>query len=210
MNVGNALSAETKKTAESSACFVLLDDDDEDDDDANDCSTCHVPKRPRQANDKESSILYLPRIEDMNMIKSEKVFQEQEDNDGECGDILKKPAPAARSTTANCRFWRVETDAAVFSLDRSVGCSFVVHGNPLAWQRTKRSKSGHEYNPSEMNQRVFRSVVQEIMMAADTIKGSSASRPFFRADQSLSMSLIFRMKRPLSHFVARNREESNA
>lgn len=84
---------------------------------------------------------------------------------------------------------------------------FKVRGNPRTLQR-HRSGNGHMYNPSLKYQRSFRKNVEGLLFPEESHKnlpGDSRPKqdqtPLFGSHEHLAMVIIFRMKRPNSHFV---------
>ncbi|KAG7338086.1 major facilitator superfamily MFS_1 protein [Nitzschia inconspicua] len=84
---------------------------------------------------------------------------------------------------------------------------FTVRGNPRPLRRHRTSR-GHVYNPSLKYQKSFRDVVEQVIIRNLSIEqdGKNEERvanktPIFAAEEQLIMTLVFRMKRPKSHFV---------
>jgi len=95
---------------------------------------------------------------------------------------------------------------------------FKVRGNPRPLSRHRSGRSGFLYNPSAKFQHSFRGVVREMLfprtdaddgvdsMSATTgTKTAALQQPVFAAHHSLAMSIVFRLKRPMSDFKARRR-----
>jgi Holliday junction resolvase RusA-like endonuclease len=81
---------------------------------------------------------------------------------------------------------------------------FKVRGNPRPLRRHRTSR-GHMYNPSLKYQNSFQDVVEKLLFSR---KGETSidqafplAAPIFSAEESLVMTIIFRMKRPKNHFV---------
>lgn len=74
---------------------------------------------------------------------------------------------------------------------------FWVGGNPRSLQRHRTSR-GFMYNPSAPAQRSFRTVIGQLL---DTEVHVDDLDPLF-GDALLSMTIVFRLKRPLKHFSA--------
>lgn len=109
-------------------------------------------------------------------------------------------------------FWTNTTDSLVYNDDGHVKIvQFTVQGNPspLARHRTFR---GFIFNPSAKKQQQFASVVLNMLPSSCFLKSTSfldsASRschnviPIFKEDETISVKLLCRMKRPKNHFVA--------
>ena len=96
---------------------------------------------------------------------------------------------------------------------------FKIRGNPRPLQRHRTSR-GFMYNPSLKYQTSFERVVKEDLLMNrddtndddDTLDGSTdrtprlptsslVSYPVFGPDEYLAMKLVFKMKRPMSHFI---------
>lgn len=116
-------------------------------------------------------------------------------------------------------------DGSITTLDVSDGATgplqlrFTVRGNPLPLRRHRTSR-GFVYNPSARAQQSFRESVENIVfplvfddwegVAApkdDDIVGNYSSQselrsPLWGPEQPLAVAIVFRMKRPKSHFIA--------
>jgi Holliday junction resolvase RusA-like endonuclease len=132
----------------------------------------------------------------LNSLKSD---EEGQEGSNVAGRTRRKCA----STSGRTPFWRDVSGQDSFLVDTPRRCSFIVQGNPLPLQRIKRSKYGNAYNPSGPSQRSFQAVVRDILHA----KGNrtSMATPLFANEESLIVTIVFRMRRPLSHFVNRTR-----
>jgi Holliday junction resolvase RusA-like endonuclease len=71
---------------------------------------------------------------------------------------------------------------------------FKVRGHPRPLTR-HRTSFGRVYNPSEKLQESFRQVVRELIFSKGDIQA-----PIFDDDESLVMTIVFRLKRPKKHF----------
>jgi Endodeoxyribonuclease RusA len=88
---------------------------------------------------------------------------------------------------------------------------FTVRGNPLPLRRHRTSR-GFVYNPSAGAQQSFRETVEELVFphrrhckVSDTPSEYSSSEPrtpLWGPEQTLAVTIVFRMKRPNIHFVA--------
>lgn len=76
---------------------------------------------------------------------------------------------------------------------------FTVRGKPVPLRRHRTSK-GFMYNPSAAAQSSFRQVVQDIVWPTDS-KGKVLTTPLFSEDKYIAMTILFRLRRPKSHFV---------
>ena len=83
------------------------------------------------------------------------------------------------------------------TLIRPSSLRFKICGNPRPLQRHRTSRF-RTYNPSEKYQKVFQDAFHELVAGFDT---QGFNYPFFEEDEYLAMTIIFRMKRPKSHFV---------
>ena len=120
-------------------------------------------------------------------------------------------------------YWRVDTDEFAFTDDvdengeRSSGTTsstkkllkFTVRGKPVPLRRHRTSR-GFMYNPSAKMQMEFRQVVSDMIYPTvppssveEYIESSSAQQPepIFKEDEYLAVTLLFRLKRPKSHFI---------
>lgn len=79
---------------------------------------------------------------------------------------------------------------------------FTVRGNPRPLQRHRTSR-GFVYNPSADAQRSFRSKVTDLIYGINCSAPQSPKYPLpLFGESTLSMTIIFRLKRPKSHYVA--------
>lgn len=78
-------------------------------------------------------------------------------------------------------------------------CQFTVPGDPSPQSRYAIGKGGNKYDPSKAKKLQFRSAAQNSLSLIESDKA------MFGRDVVLSMSVVFRMRRPDSHFVGRNR-----
>ncbi len=76
---------------------------------------------------------------------------------------------------------------------------FKVRGNPKPLVRHRTAK-GHMYSPSAVYRDAFRDELIKIIALQDILES-----PLFQNDDSLSVSVVLRMKRPTNHFVASKR-----
>ena len=115
-------------------------------------------------------------------------------------------------------YWRVDTDEFAFTHDvdengeRSSNkklLKFTVRGKPVPLRRHRTSR-GFVYNPSAKMQMEFRQVVSDMIYPTvppssveEYIESSSAQQPepIFKEDEYLAVTLLFRLKRPKSHFI---------
>ena len=122
-------------------------------------------------------------------------------------------------------YWRVDSDEFVFSDDESdenenessgssgSGSSkkmlkFTVRGKPVPLRRHRTSR-GFMYNPSAKMQMEFRQVVSDMIFPSVTPSSveeyieatTSQPEPIFKEEEYLAVTLLFRLKRPKSHFV---------
>lgn len=74
---------------------------------------------------------------------------------------------------------------------------FKICGNPRPLQR-HRSSRWRTYNPSVKYQKSFQDSFKQLV---SNYRGESVDYPLFDANEFLVMTIIFRMKRPKSHFV---------
>ena len=120
-------------------------------------------------------------------------------------------------------YWRVDGDEFVFSDEAGVNenehesggsgsskkiLKFTVRGKPMPLKRHRTSR-GFMYNPSAKMQMEFRQVVSDMVFPSVTsssveeyIEATTAQpEPIFKEDEYLAVTLLFRLKRPKSHFV---------
>lgn len=119
-------------------------------------------------------------------------------------------------------YWRVDSDDFVFSdksdenenehesgsSSRGKMLKFTVRGKPVPLRRHRTSR-GFMYNPSAKMQMEFRQVVSDMLFPSVTPSSveeyieatTSQPEPIFREDEYLAVTLLFRLKRPKSHFV---------
>ena len=78
--------------------------------------------------------------------------------------------------------------------------NFTVKGEPSSQLRYNRGKAGNAYDPSKKAKLEFRSQVVNMLGLSDN------TRPLYRKGVFLSITVIFRMRRPNNHFVGGKRE----
>ncbi|CAB9499013.1 expressed unknown protein [Seminavis robusta] len=100
---------------------------------------------------------------------------------------------------AEVMHWSVDSDVATLHLDEPRNVHFVVHGNPLPLRR-HRTARGFMYNPSAKSQESFRNVTLHILNTTMDVPTANPTTPLFPAETPVIMSILFRMKRPKSHF----------
>lgn len=94
----------------------------------------------------------------------------------------------------------IADDGAIIPFRSLTACQFEVPGNPKPQARLGRSASGNIYDPCKPQKREFQAIArQEVSFNDDT------PRPLYQ-NMYLRMTVNFRMQRPLSHFVGRNRD----
>mmetsp|Transcript_6288 Transcript_6288/g.13494 ORF Transcript_6288/g.13494 Transcript_6288/m.13494 type:complete len:288 (+) Transcript_6288:60-923(+) len=93
--------------------------------------------------------------------------------------------------------YQKEDEKDEFTPKRISNLHFKVRGHPRPLQRHRTSR-GHMYNPSIKYQRSFLDAFESLRLNTD---GQNIDSPFFGATEYLAMTIIFRMKRPKSHFV---------
>ena len=119
-------------------------------------------------------------------------------------------------------YWRVDSDEFAFSDDESGEdenessgsgsgkkmLKFTVRGKPVPLRRHRTSR-GFMYNPSAKMQMEFRQVVSDMIFPSVTPSSveeyieatTSQPEPIFKEEEYLAVTLLFRLKRPKSHFV---------
>ena len=110
-------------------------------------------------------------------------------------------------------YWRVDSDEFVFTNEHECSGSkktlkFTVRGQPVPLRRHRTSR-GFMYNPSAKMQMEFRQVVSDMIFPSVTPSSveeyieatTSQPEPIFKEDEYLAVTLLFRLKRPKSHFV---------
>jgi Holliday junction resolvase RusA-like endonuclease len=85
------------------------------------------------------------------------------------------------------------------------GIRFKVRGNPRPLVR-HRSARGFIYNPSSGNQDLFRNIVMELFTKSGEGSEIEPTIPIFSSEVALALTVVFRMRRPNTHFVASKRE----
>ena len=93
---------------------------------------------------------------------------------------------------------------------KAMSLALTIRGNPLPLRRHRTSR-GFVYNPSANAQSSFRNATSVLVFGvpadeAIMTKDSSCAPPLFSSEAFLSVTLILRLKRPLSHFRASKRE----
>jgi hypothetical protein len=137
----------------------------------------------------------------------------------------KKRKARKASTDVSPKHWRLDTDELIFhgrpspdseatemtattATDRSnVRLRFTVRGNPLPLRRHRTSR-GFVYNPSAPAQASFRQIVQSVVFPNrnpndddDNDGDGDAPQPLFPEEYTLAMTIVFRTKRPMNHFI---------
>jgi hypothetical protein len=125
-------------------------------------------------------------------------------------------ANTAPSTTLSSSHDSVDTNLATTPPPTPAAASwsllqFTVRGNPVSLQRHRSTNNGRfSYNPSAPAQEAFRNVVQDILLTKSSTAinsdGSTANGRLLQPeDAALAITLIFRRKRPLHHFMSSKR-----
>jgi hypothetical protein len=131
----------------------------------------------------------------------------------------KKATSKKRKKDASPKHWLLDTDDFIFhgksSSDSTttseatiadssnVLLRFTVRGNPLPLRRHRTSR-GFVYNPSAPAQASFRKIVQSVVFPDhDYIIDSDGDglEPIFSEGYTLAMTIVFRTKRPMNHFI---------
>jgi Holliday junction resolvase RusA-like endonuclease len=120
-------------------------------------------------------------------------------------------------------YWRVDSDEFVLhdetgekhenessssSTSSKKLLKFTVRGKPVPLRRHRTSR-GFMYNPSAKMQMEFRQVVSDMIYPSEMPSSieeyiqstTSEPEPIFKEDEYLAVTLLFRLKRPKSHFV---------
>lgn len=119
------------------------------------------------------------------------------------GGTTKKKKKARRKKKVEISYWLDESDALELEFESANSNStqgasklrFKVRGNPRPLRR-HRTSFGRMYNPSEGLQNSFRDVVRRLIFS-----GSDLEEPLFGGDETLVMTIIFRLKRPKKDFI---------
>lgn len=90
-----------------------------------------------------------------------------------------------------------ESVVAVWS---STGCTFTVPGNPSPQRRYDIGRNGRPFDPSKTKKSAFRAVVKDALDIKD------GQQPLYSKNTLLSITVMFRMRRPDDHFVSKNRQ----
>jgi len=78
---------------------------------------------------------------------------------------------------------------------------FTVRGNPLPLRRHRTSR-GFVYNPSAAAQKSFREAVEQILANRIDYGSAPGNTPIWKSEHTLTVAIVFRMKRPKLHFIA--------
>lgn len=134
----------------------------------------------------------------------------------DAADAVQKPHKRRRMQPSSVQptteeFWFDQNDECMFisgdsSNFKSKSVKFIIRGKPLPLIR-HRSSRGFTYNPSSAAQAKFRDSLLQIMpqkhhpkIIDDCVSGD-APITFFSDSDFLEVSIVFRLKRPKSHFV---------
>jgi Holliday junction resolvase RusA-like endonuclease len=121
----------------------------------------------------------------------------------------KKAASKKRKKDVAPKHWLLDTDDFIFhgksstetiSDSSNVLLRFTVRGNPLPLRRHRTSR-GFVYNPSAPAQASFRQIVQSVVFPDHNPDDNSEIQPVFSEDYTLAMTIVFRTKRPMHHFI---------
>jgi hypothetical protein len=124
----------------------------------------------------------------------------------------KKAVSKKRKKDVAPKHWLLDTDDFIFhgksstetiSDSSNVLLRFTVRGNPLPLRRHRTSR-GFVYNPSAPAQASFRKIVQSVVFPDhDYIIDSDGDglEPIFSEGYTLAMTIVFRTKRPMNHFI---------
>ena len=112
-------------------------------------------------------------------------------------------------------FQKDREDGLISGAIKAVSLAFTIRGNPLPLRRHRTSR-GFMYNPSAKAQLSFRNETSVLLYGLDspsddksantTQISSPLDRPLFSSNIPLSVTLILRLRRPLSHFRSSKRE----
>ncbi len=107
----------------------------------------------------------------------------------------------------------VNENATLSGLNRNKSIKFTIRGNPRPLVRHRTSR-GFMYNPSQKAQESFRDsllrllprkyhpiIIDDVSTDNTDVEAPVIPTVFFSQDEFLEMSVKFRIKRPLSHFV---------
>jgi hypothetical protein len=111
------------------------------------------------------------------------------------------------SKNVSPKHWLLDTDDFIFHGKSSPDSTttskkwlrFTVRGNPLPLRRHRTSR-GFVYNPSAPAQASFRQIVQSAVFP-DHYGDDDALQPIFPEEYTLAMTIVFRTKRPMNHFI---------
>jgi Holliday junction resolvase RusA-like endonuclease len=121
----------------------------------------------------------------------------------------KKAASKKRKKDVAPKHWLLETDDFIFhgksspeiiSDSSNVLLRFTVRGNPLPLRRHRTSR-GFVYNPSAPAQASFRQIVQSVVFPDHNPDDNNELEPVFSEGYTLAMTIVFRTKRPMHHFI---------
>jgi hypothetical protein len=113
------------------------------------------------------------------------------------------------SKNVSPKHWLLDTDDFIFdgksspeaiSDSSNVLLRFTVRGNPLPLRRHRTSR-GFVYNPSAPAQASFRQIVQSVVFPDHDPDDDNALLPIFSEEYTLAMTIVFRTKRPMHHFI---------
>jgi Holliday junction resolvase RusA-like endonuclease len=90
----------------------------------------------------------------------------------------------------------------VIAVWSSYDCKFSVKGNPKTQLRYNIGRGGNSFDPSKKDKLAFRSKVEEML----SLHGNQL--PHFPSSIILSITVIFRIRRPNNHFVGNKRESA--
>lgn len=91
-------------------------------------------------------------------------------------------------------------DDSIIDVWSSSACTFTVEGNPSPQRRYDIGWTGKAFDPSKKKKLTFRSNIKVKLSLSDD------QQPLFPKHTFLSMTVLFRMRRPNNHFVGNKRE----
>jgi Holliday junction resolvase RusA-like endonuclease len=121
----------------------------------------------------------------------------------------KKATSKKRKKDVAPKHWLLDTDDFIFhgksspekgSDSSNVLLRFTVRGNPLPLRRHRTSR-GFVYNPSAPAQASFRQIVQSVVFPDLDPDDDNELQPVFAEEYTLAMTIVFRTKRPMHHFI---------
>jgi Holliday junction resolvase RusA-like endonuclease len=117
------------------------------------------------------------------------------------------PVTNSATPTTLSQFWAENSDVCVIRRvplqDKPKMIEFTIRGAPVPFQRPGFAKH-HYYNPRAGEKQCFQKVIRDVVDGV-IINKEEKEELFFDDDENLFISATVALRRPLNHFIGRNR-----